>query len=130
MRDAETSTPLASTTAKPARAEVAGTASALLGSGRFALVAPLVGAGGTDSAVPMASIMVVVALCALAARHVAARPARTDRLRRAYLEGLHSVEARAPGVVQLTLDSTAITLDDCVAIIAEAARRWSTSTDT
>jgi DHA1 family bicyclomycin/chloramphenicol resistance-like MFS transporter len=54
--------------------EVAGTASALLGVGQFligALVAPLVGAGGTRSAVPMATIMTVVALAALAARQVA-----------------------------------------------------------
>jgi DHA1 family bicyclomycin/chloramphenicol resistance-like MFS transporter len=55
-------------------AEIAGTASALLGVLQFlvgALVAPLVGAGGTESAVPMAAIMTVVALAALAARHAA-----------------------------------------------------------
>src|SRR3954465_5928950 len=49
-------------------AEVAGTASALLGTDQFvigALVAPLVGAAGTDSAVPMAVVMVTVALAAL-----------------------------------------------------------------
>src|SRR4051812_3701871 len=54
--------------------EVAGTASALLGTGQFligALVAPLVGAAGTDSAVPMATVMVTVALAALVARQVA-----------------------------------------------------------
>jgi MFS transporter, DHA1 family, multidrug resistance protein len=53
---------------------VAGTASALLGASQFlmgALVAPLVGAGGTESAVPMAAIMTGVALAALATRHVA-----------------------------------------------------------
>jgi DHA1 family bicyclomycin/chloramphenicol resistance-like MFS transporter len=61
-------------------AGVAGTASALLGVIQFlvgALVAPLVGAGGTDSAVPMAAVMTAVAIGALAARHVAVtgRPA-------------------------------------------------------
>ena len=63
-------------------AKVAGTASALLGVLQFlvgALVAPLVGAGGTASAVPMAAIMTAVALAALVARHAAGasrRPAR------------------------------------------------------
>jgi len=55
-------------------AEVAGTASALLGVCQFligALVAPLVGAGGTDSAVPMAAVMTAAALGALGARRVA-----------------------------------------------------------
>jgi DHA1 family bicyclomycin/chloramphenicol resistance-like MFS transporter len=55
-------------------AGVAGTASALLGVLQFlvgALVAPLVGAGGTESAVPMAAIMTAVALAALAAHHAA-----------------------------------------------------------
>ncbi len=59
-------------------AAVAGTASALLGMGQFvigAAVAPLVGAAGTESAVPMAAIMTVVALAALVARHFARRPA-------------------------------------------------------
>jgi len=53
--------------------DVAGTASALLGMGQFvigALVAPLVGAAGTDSAVPMAVVMVSVALAALVARAI------------------------------------------------------------
>ena len=56
-------------------AAVAGTASALLGTSQFligAFVAPLVGAGGTQSAVPMAALMTVFALAALATRHVAA----------------------------------------------------------
>ncbi len=56
--------------------EVAGTASALLGMGQFvigALVAPIVGAGGTDSAVPMATVMTIAALAALGARKVATR---------------------------------------------------------
>ena len=56
--------------------EVAGTASALLGMGQFvigALVAPIVGAGGTDSAVPMATVMTIAALAALGARRTAIR---------------------------------------------------------
>jgi DHA1 family bicyclomycin/chloramphenicol resistance-like MFS transporter len=61
-------------------AGVAGTASALLGVIQFMVgagVAPLVGAAGTDSAVPMAAVMTAVALGALAARRVAVtgRPA-------------------------------------------------------
>lgn len=55
-------------------AEVAGTASALLGVIQFlvgAVAAPLVGAGGTSSAVPMAAVMTVLAFGALAARHAA-----------------------------------------------------------
>jgi cytidylate kinase len=53
----------------------------------------------------------------------ARRLARTDRFRRAYLEHLYGVDAREPGVFHLTLDSTAIALEDCVELIAEAARR-------
>jgi DHA1 family bicyclomycin/chloramphenicol resistance-like MFS transporter len=55
-------------------ADVAGTASALLGVCQFligALVAPLVGAGGTGSAVPMAAVMTAAALAALGARRLA-----------------------------------------------------------
>jgi len=55
-------------------AEVAGTASALLGVCQFligALVAPLVGAGGTDSAVPMAAVMTASACGAVLARGAA-----------------------------------------------------------
>jgi DHA1 family bicyclomycin/chloramphenicol resistance-like MFS transporter len=55
-------------------ADVAGTASALLGVMQFligALVAPLVGAGGTDSAVPMATVMTMIAVLALAVRRAA-----------------------------------------------------------
>jgi DHA1 family bicyclomycin/chloramphenicol resistance-like MFS transporter len=55
-------------------ADVAGTASALLGVCQFligALVAPLVGAGGTGSAVPMAAVMTAAALGALTARRLA-----------------------------------------------------------
>jgi len=51
------------------------------------------------------------------------RRTRMDRFRRAYLEGLYGVDPRDPGVFHLVLDSTAIPLDDCVAIIADAARR-------
>jgi MFS transporter, DHA1 family, multidrug resistance protein len=60
---------------------VAGTASALLGVGQFligALVAPLVGAGGTGSAVPMAAIMTAVALAALGARQAAGAQRRSS----------------------------------------------------
>ena len=63
-------------------AEVAGTASALLGVCQFligALVAPLVGAGGTDSAVPMAGVMTAAALGALVARRVAVGRRRSAR---------------------------------------------------
>jgi len=55
-------------------AEVAGTASALLGVVQFlvgALVAPVVGAGGKDSAVPMAVVMTALAFAALVARSAA-----------------------------------------------------------
>jgi len=59
-------------------AAVAGTASALLGVIQFlvgALVAPVAGAWGTDSAAPMAAVMTAVALGALLARQIAvARP--------------------------------------------------------
>ena len=59
-------------------AAVAGTASALLGMGQFvigALVAPLVGAAGTESAVPMAAIMTGSRWRRWSARHFARRPA-------------------------------------------------------
>jgi DHA1 family bicyclomycin/chloramphenicol resistance-like MFS transporter len=62
-------------------AAVAGTASALLGVIQFlvgAVAAPLVGAAGTTSAVPMAAVMTGSALCALVAR----RGAGTRVLRR------------------------------------------------
>jgi Cytidylate kinase-like family len=51
------------------------------------------------------------------------RLARIDRFRRAYLEDLYGVDVHEPGLVQLTLDSTAISLDACVEIIAAAAVR-------
>jgi hypothetical protein len=57
-------------------------------------------------------------------RHTAEhRRARMDRFRRSYLEGLYGVDVREPGLFQLILDSTALALEDCVEIIAEAARR-------
>jgi hypothetical protein len=57
-------------------------------------------------------------------RHTAKRRlARMDHYRRAYLEALYCVDPRDPGLFHLTLDSTAIAFDDCVEIIAEAARR-------
>jgi DHA1 family bicyclomycin/chloramphenicol resistance-like MFS transporter len=63
-------------------ADVAGTASALLGVGQFligAVVAPLVGAGGTESAVPMAAVMTGAAVAALAARQAAGARRRAAR---------------------------------------------------
>ena len=60
----------------------AGTASALLGVCQFligALVAPLVGAGGTGSAVPMAAVMTAAALGALGARRLAVGRRRSAR---------------------------------------------------
>ena len=51
------------------------------------------------------------------------RLARMDRFRRAYLEGLYGVDVREPGLFHLVIDSTAIALDDCVEIIADAAAR-------
>jgi cytidylate kinase len=50
------------------------------------------------------------------------RLARIDGDRRAYLECLYGVDAREPGLFDLTLDSTADGLDGCVRIIVEAAR--------
>ena len=46
---------------------------------------------------------------------------RADRFRRAYLEDLYGLDAREPGVFHMTLDSTALSLDDCVDLIARAA---------
>ena len=56
------------------------------------------------------------------------RLTHTDRFRRAYLEDLYGVDLTAPGVFHLTLDSTAITLADCVEIIAHAAQRHAYAT--
>ena len=41
--------------------------------------------------------------------------------RRAYLEDLYGLNAREPGVFHMTLDSTALSLEDCVDLIARAA---------
>jgi cytidylate kinase len=49
------------------------------------------------------------------------RLARTDRFRRAYVEDLYGVDVREPGVVHLTLDSTALGVDACVEVIATAS---------
>jgi cytidylate kinase len=51
------------------------------------------------------------------------RLGRMDGYRRAYLECLYGVDARAPGLFHLVLDSTAIPLEDCVRVLADAARR-------
>lgn len=61
----------------------AGTAAALLGAMNFvvgAVTAPLVGAFGTGSAVPMAAVMVVMTALAVVAMLVVARPARMTGL--------------------------------------------------
>ena len=50
------------------------------------------------------------------------RRSRVDRFRRAYIETLYGVDLKEPGMCQLVLDSTAIPLDDCVELIARAAR--------
>jgi hypothetical protein len=50
------------------------------------------------------------------------RRERVDRFRRAYLEDLYGVDVRDPGVFELVIDSTALALDACVAVIATAAR--------
>ncbi len=51
------------------------------------------------------------------------RLAHTDRYRRAYLEGIYGHDVREPGAFHLVLDSTALSLDDCVAVLAVAASR-------
>ena len=55
------------------------------------------------------------------------RRSRIDRFRRSYIETLYGVDLREPGVCHLVLDSTAISLDDCVELIAAAARSRRTS---
>jgi hypothetical protein len=52
------------------------------------------------------------------------RLARMDQYRRAYLEAIYCVDPREPGLFHLTLDSTAIPLDQCVEIIAHAAMNF------
>jgi cytidylate kinase len=51
------------------------------------------------------------------------RRTQMDRFRHAYIEDLYGVSAREPGLFHLVLDSTAIPLDHCVELIADAARR-------
>jgi cytidylate kinase len=50
------------------------------------------------------------------------RLSRVDRFRRTYVETLYGVDLKEPGVCHRVLDSTAIPLDDCVELIAAAAR--------
>ena len=50
------------------------------------------------------------------------RLARMDRFRRAYVEDLYGVDVREPGLFHLVIDSTALALEDCVELIAGAAR--------
>jgi cytidylate kinase len=52
---------------------------------------------------------------------------RIDRFRRSYLEDLYGVDARAPGVFDLIVDSTAMPLGDCVELLAVAAELRSRS---
>jgi cytidylate kinase len=52
----------------------------------------------------------------------ARRLARVDRFRSAYIETLYGVDLHEPGICHLILDSTAIPLDDCVELVAAAAR--------
>jgi cytidylate kinase len=49
------------------------------------------------------------------------RLGKVDRFRRAYIDTFYGVDPRAPGVCHLVLDSTAISLDDCVELIVAAA---------
>jgi DHA1 family bicyclomycin/chloramphenicol resistance-like MFS transporter len=78
--------PNASALALADHPHVAGAASALLGVIQFltgAVVAPLVGVAGTDTAVPMALVMSVLGVAAVATLRVLApaRPARTPEVR-------------------------------------------------
>jgi cytidylate kinase len=50
------------------------------------------------------------------------RRARVDRFRRAYLEDLYGFDVRAPGMIQLALEATALPLFGCVEAIAAAVR--------
>jgi cytidylate kinase len=50
------------------------------------------------------------------------RIARIDRFRRAYLEDLYGVDYREPGVFDLMVDSTSMSVDATVAIVAAAVR--------
>jgi len=50
------------------------------------------------------------------------RLTRVDRFRRAYIDTLYGIDPHEPGYSHLALDSTAIPLDECVELIAVAAR--------
>jgi MFS transporter, DHA1 family, multidrug resistance protein len=72
--------PNATTLALANRPEVAGSASAMLGVLQFVLgaaAAPLVGAVGTGTAVPMSAVMAALTVAALLAFRFLTRPART-----------------------------------------------------
>jgi cytidylate kinase len=49
------------------------------------------------------------------------RLAKVDGFRRAYIDTFYGVDPHEPGVCHLVLDSTAISLDDCVELIVAAA---------
>jgi cytidylate kinase len=48
----------------------------------------------------------------------------TDRARYAYIDALYGVDPSAPGLYQLILDATAMSLEACVDLIAHAAHAW------
>jgi cytidylate kinase len=48
----------------------------------------------------------------------------TDRARYAYIDALYGVDPSAPGLYQLILDATAMSLEACVELIAYAAHAW------
>jgi cytidylate kinase len=48
----------------------------------------------------------------------------TDRARYAYVDALYGVDPSAPGLYQLILDATAMSLEACAELIAHAAHAW------
>jgi cytidylate kinase len=48
----------------------------------------------------------------------------TDRARYAYVDALYGVDPSAPGLYQLILDATAMSLEACAELIAHAANAW------
>jgi cytidylate kinase len=48
----------------------------------------------------------------------------TDRARYAYVDALYGVDPAAPGLYQLIVDATAMSLPACAELIARAALRW------
>jgi cytidylate kinase len=50
---------------------------------------------------------------------------QTDRARDAYVRHFYAADPRDPSIFHLMIDSTAIPLDDCVELIAGAARAHS-----